>query len=40
LNPDICFSSKILNKLTDQLQKDQQLSMVAPKVLYPAGELQ
>ena len=40
LNPDICFSSKILKKLTDQLQKDKQLSMVAPKVFYPSGELQ
>lgn len=40
LNPDICFSSKILKRLTNQLQKEKQLTMVAPKVFYPSGELQ
>ena len=40
LNPDISFSSEILKELTDQLQKDKQLSMVAPKVFYPSGKLQ
>ncbi len=40
LNPDISFRSKILEKLIIQLQKDTQLSMIAPKACYPSGELQ
>ena len=40
LNPDIFFRSIILEKLIDQLQKDTQLSVIAPKVCYPSGELQ
>jgi hypothetical protein len=40
LNPDVFFQSEILEKLINQLEKDTQLSMVAPKVSYPSEELQ
>ena len=40
LNPDVFFQSEILEKLINQLEKDTQLSMVAPKVSYPSKELQ
>lgn len=40
LNPDTSFDSNILNELINQLEKDDELSLIAPKVLFPNGNLQ
>tara|TARA_R110002073_G_scaffold279026_1_gene443074 strand:+ start:352062 stop:352823 length:762 start_codon:yes stop_codon:yes gene_type:complete len=40
LNPDISFEPEVLLTLIDQLKKDAAVTMVAPKVVYPDGELQ
>ena len=40
LNPDVTFNPKIFNPLILELQKDMQLSLVAPKVLFPDNRLQ
>jgi len=40
LNPDVEFNPVILDELTSQLENDNSLSMVAPKVLFPNGKIQ
>ena len=40
LNPDVVFNPEILVELTSALEKDAQLSMIAPKVLSPDESLQ
>lgn len=40
LNPDVTFSETIIDQLIDELEKDQELALVAPKVLFPNGEFQ
>ncbi len=40
LNPDVSFNPQILEKLISQLKKDTQLSMIAPKIVYPDNQLQ
>lgn len=40
LNPDVEFDSSILDKLVMQLSSNEDISMVAPKVFFPNGELQ
>jgi GT2 family glycosyltransferase len=37
LNPDVIFKPTILTNLIIQLEKDENLSMIAPKVLFPNG---
>ena len=40
LNPDVNFDSNILNQLTNQLDLDEELAFIAPKVLFPSGGFQ
>lgn len=40
LNPDVVFNPEILVRLTSELNKNSQLSMIAPKVLFPDKSLQ
>ena len=35
LNPDVSFNPKTISSLISQLKKDHNLSMIAPKVLFP-----
>ena len=40
VNPDIEFESSILEELEDFMQKNSDLGLLMPKVLYPTGEIQ
>ncbi len=40
LNPDVFFSSNIIIDLTETLTKEEQLIMIAPKVVFPNGDNQ
>lgn len=40
LNPDVQFKEAIITNLISELEKDETLAMVAPKVLFPSGEHQ
>jgi GT2 family glycosyltransferase len=40
LNPDVVFHPKILHKLTEELKKHKDVSMIAPKVVYQDNSLQ
>lgn len=40
LNPDVSFNSGILDHLVNQLEKDNTLALIAPKVLFPNGNFQ
>jgi len=40
LNPDVYFEPEILKELSSELQKDSNLSMIAPKILFPNEEIQ
>lgn len=40
LNPDVTFKPKVLNNLISELNKNQSISMIAPKVLFPNKEHQ
>tara|TARA_R110000787_G_scaffold6697_6_gene23274 strand:- start:5935 stop:6699 length:765 start_codon:yes stop_codon:yes gene_type:complete len=40
LNPDVVFQPIILDKLIEELKNDNELSMIAPKVIYPNNQRQ
>lgn len=40
LNPDVQFKTRVIINLISELKKDDSLSMIAPKVLFPSGEHQ
>ncbi|MGG8496017.1 galactosyltransferase-related protein [Tenacibaculum sp. TC6] len=40
LNPDVIFRGMIILKLCEELSKDSELAMIAPKILFPNGEFQ
>lgn len=40
LNPDIYFSEGVLESLLDQLEKNNKIGVIMPKVLYPDGTIQ
>lgn len=40
LNPDVKFSQEVVDRLILRLEKDQDLSLIAPKVLFPDGRFQ
>jgi len=40
LNPDVNFDKTVIPNLIKELTKDETLSMIAPKVLFPTGEHQ
>ncbi|MDP5104869.1 MAG: glycosyltransferase family 2 protein [Polaribacter sp.] len=40
LNPDVNFEKKVIPNLISQLNEDENLSMIAPKVLFPNGNHQ
>ncbi|TYP99895.1 hypothetical protein C7447_101502 [Tenacibaculum adriaticum] len=40
LNPDVVFESGIISELIHQLEKDETLTMISPKVEYPNGKYQ
>ncbi|OSY87017.1 glycosyl transferase family 2 [Tenacibaculum holothuriorum] len=40
LNPDVSFKIGVISNLIKQLEKNEKLSMIAPKVLYPNGSYQ
>jgi GT2 family glycosyltransferase len=40
LNPDVNFEVEVIPNLILELNKDENLSMIAPKVLFPSGEHQ
>lgn len=40
LNPDVDFNPNILSDLVAQLQNDDQIGIITPKVYYPDGSLQ
>ncbi|MEQ6125088.1 glycosyltransferase family 2 protein [Pseudotenacibaculum sp. MALMAid0570] len=40
LNPDVSFGPEVIGKLITELSKDEDLSMIAPKVFYQDGRLQ
>lgn len=37
LNPDVSFKPSVIPNLIEELKKDKDASMIAPKVLYPDG---
>ena len=40
LNPDVTFSEKTIPNLIEQLEANEKISMIAPKVLFPNGKHQ
>jgi len=40
LNPDVEFKPKVILNLIDQLEKDNTVAMIAPRVVFPNGEHQ
>ncbi|MCF6349380.1 MAG: glycosyl transferase family 2 [Flavobacteriaceae bacterium] len=40
LNPDVSFESSIILNLIKTLEKEEELAMIAPKVIFPNGEHQ
>ena len=40
LNPDVSFESSVIPNLIKELEKETELAMIAPKVLFPNGEHQ
>lgn len=40
LNPDIRFASDVLGKITDFMDKNEDVGYILPKVIYPNGEIQ
>ena len=40
LNPDASFNPEILNELVNQLEENKELTLIAPKVLFPNGNFQ
>ena len=40
LNPDVDFNTNILTEIISQLESDEQIGLVTPKVYYPDGSLQ
>jgi GT2 family glycosyltransferase len=40
LNPDVSFKPSVIPNLINELKKDENISMIAPKVLFPNGEHQ
>ena len=40
LNPDVNFQKMVIPNLIKELENDQTLAMIAPKVLFPSGEHQ
>jgi len=40
LNPDVVFNPLIINNLIQEIKKDSNLAMIAPKVLFPNGKHQ
>ncbi|WP_405611286.1 glycosyl transferase family 2 [Polaribacter sp. Asnod1-A03] len=40
LNPDVSFTSLVIPNLISALEKEENVSMIAPKVLFPNGEHQ
>lgn len=40
LNPDAYFSKEVLPNLIEQMCKDESMGLIAPKILYPNGNLQ
>ena len=40
VNPDIEFESSIFDELVDFMQKNSDVGLLMPKVLYPTGEIQ
>ena len=40
LNPDVTFKPNIVSILIEELQKNHDVAMISPKVVYPNGEMQ
>ena len=40
INPDIQFENRIFDELVDFMQKNSDVGLLMPKVLYPTGEIQ
>lgn len=40
LNPDVNFTTEVINNLVAELEKRSNITMIAPKVIYPSGEIQ
>lgn len=40
LNPDVYFEAGVLEKLIEQLKTNKEVGLIAPKILYPNGEIQ
>jgi GT2 family glycosyltransferase len=40
LNPDVYFEPDTIIKLIDHLEKNQDIGLIQPKILYPSGEIQ
>ena len=40
LNPDVSFTKETIPRLISELQKDEELAMIAPKVIFPNGNHQ
>ncbi len=40
LNPDVCFDSGILIELTNELNRDESIGLISPKIVYENGEIQ
>lgn len=40
LNPDIYFKNGVLEKILEYMNKNEDVGLVMPKVLYPTGEIQ
>lgn len=40
LNPDTVYNTKVLGSLLEELNKNEELGLIAPKVVSPGGELQ
>jgi len=40
INPDVYFNTNVIHKLTELLEKNPEIGLAMPKVLYPDGRLQ
>ena len=40
LNPDVQIEPGVLNKLLEQLENDQEISLIMPQIIYPDGQIQ
>lgn len=40
INPDVYFDTTVISELIDFLEKNQDVALIQPKILYPSGQIQ